>query len=153
VHLMIGPQDLLLVQEKFGPTRRVPALHRYHRRLKVQKFFAKLTSLGPSNLEQTCIEERIEWGGTHGWFDECVRIARRRARYNRYVWTGSELGADDKESKGERIPDSYCGMDHSLWDRQQERDLSLTLDADQQGRFEQFSGDGEVRNILQVLAS
>ena len=164
-HWKIGSEGVRLLQEKFavppswshwGDTQDAPDPDvRYDTRMKTQsvKFFVKVTTLLPSNLESTYADDPVDWRGDRGWFDERVRIARRRGRDNGLDWTALD-GAVREEDEGLSIPDSYFGADYSLWDnRQQERDRSLTLDLDQQELYYQVCGKGELENICEIVSA
>jgi hypothetical protein len=106
-------------------------------------FFANVTPLGPSTLNSTCIGDPVDWTGDRGWFDECVKIARRRGRDDGLQWTGDLVHEDDLSS-------SYYELDYELWDdRQPERDLSLTLDLEQK---ETLTAEPELMRILEVVS-
>jgi hypothetical protein len=105
-------------------------------------FFVNATPLGPSTLNSTLVGDPVDWTGDRGWFDECVRIARRRGHDNGLQWSGRNIHEDDLSS-------SYCEYDLELWDDpQHERDLSMTLDLDQK---EILAAESELTRILQVV--
>lgn len=106
------------------------------------EFFVDVTPLGPSTLHSTSIGDPIEWTGDRGWFDECVRIAKRRGHDDGLQWTGDDVHEDDLTS-------SYHEYDHEFWnDPQHERDLTLTLNLDQK---ETITAEPELMRILQVV--
>ncbi|KAF8595462.1 kinase-like protein [Ceratobasidium sp. AG-I] len=96
------------------------------------KLYAQLSSLNLEHLEDT---SEIDWFSHRAWFDECVKLCRRRDLDNGCWWTGAPFGAENGDSDGsEEISDSYGGDDYEDWNLQQERDNSLTLSAEFQER-------------------
>ncbi|KAF8155737.1 kinase-like domain-containing protein [Crassisporium funariophilum] len=102
---------------------------RYDNRIRSQnvKFYANVAPLQESTLltRMDPPDTSIEWSGCRGWFDDCVKIARRRGWDDGFHWTGDvETIQQDSE-----LDNSYYGDDVSLWDyRQRERDSELHLE-------------------------
>jgi len=66
-------------------------------------------------------DTEIDWAGVRGWFDECVKVGRRRGWEDGFFWTGHPV--DEEVS----LDNSYYGNE-IWWDfRQQERDEELEL--------------------------
>ncbi|PPR02002.1 hypothetical protein CVT24_011125 [Panaeolus cyanescens] len=88
------------------------------------RFYANIVPLEQAALNTTHLNGTpIDWEGRRGWFDECVKVARRRGWEDGECWTGlsarAELQVDSE--------DSYSGFD-TRWDfRQQERDMEQSL--------------------------
>ena len=138
---MIDAKDVRVLEEKlavppdflhWAETKDDPDV-RYDTRMKEIDFYVHVATLGPSDLESRDGDEPVDWSGERGWFDERVKITRRRVWDNGRNWTTS---SDDTDSRGIEISDvtdSYDEWDRSLWEaRQRERDQSLTLDQEQQ---------------------
>jgi hypothetical protein len=90
------------------------------------KIYAEVHDLSSERSQR---ESMIDWLGTRAWFDECVKACRHRDLENGRWWTGASFGKGEDGSNSTReISDSYRGSDHSLWDIQQERNTSITLD-------------------------
>ena len=94
---------------------------RHEMRLLLQgtEFHANLLPLdsSPADIE-------IDWEGVRGWFDECVKVGRRRGWESGFFWTGHPI--QDEEVF---LDDSYYGYDVAAWDfRQQERDEELEIE-------------------------
>lgn len=94
------------------------------------KLYAQLSPLTPEHLDNTV---QIDWSSDRAWFDECVKVSRRRDLDNGRWWTGAPFGAgfEDPGESGE-LSDSYRGDDYEDWRPQQERDHSLTFSTDLQ---------------------
>ncbi|KAF8595470.1 kinase-like protein [Ceratobasidium sp. AG-I] len=94
------------------------------------KVYAQIT---PLTLDHFGPSSGIDWFSHRAWFDECIRASRRRDLDNGRWWTGALFKEiyDDRDD----LTDSYRGDDYELWDRQQERDKSLTMSIEgQEGR-------------------
>ncbi|KIM38474.1 hypothetical protein M413DRAFT_242165 [Hebeloma cylindrosporum] len=128
----VSPAALELLREKFD--KRLPVFNysktedsnpdvRHETRLRMQGsvFYAKFLPLDSSP------DTEIDWTGVRGWFDECVRVGRRRGWDDGFFWTGHPV----EERTTPRLDDSYYGDDATSWDfRQQERDEELEIDGE-----------------------
>jgi len=92
---------------------------RHDRRILLARheFYAHVSSLTQGHVEDTS----IPWFSDRAWFDESIKAAMRCDR-DRHRWW-SDFGYPETMD----LSDSYYGPDYSLWDRQEERDESLTL--------------------------
>ena len=111
---------------------------RHEMRLLMQRteFHANLLPLDSS----TDIE--IDWDGVRGWFDECVKVGRRRGWESGLFWTDHPIQEEEEEVL---LDDSYYGYDITAWDfRQQERDEELEIDGE---------GDVDLPIIDEVVAN
>jgi hypothetical protein len=107
------------------------------------QFFVNITALEPTSLNSAPVD--VGWTEARGWFDECVKIARRRGWDDGQHWTGDPLRREEAS-----LTDSYEGRDYSCWeDRQQGRDCSLTLGIEQK---QKVKSEGELPSIIQVIA-
>ncbi|KAL5639013.1 hypothetical protein ACGC1H_003402 [Rhizoctonia solani] len=104
------------------------------------KHYAELSPLTPTELN----DESVEWNSTRGWFDECVKASRYYDRCNGYQWTRSRR-SQTSEGLGTDFSDSYFEEDIEEWERQQERDRSLTLATVLEGR------EGQLADVLAGL--
>jgi hypothetical protein len=163
-HWKIGPQDVKRLDQTFAPRQDLSldfndfkptpkagpdavALDqhtRYEGRIRYQKikFYVDVTPLSAETMN----DDDIDWGGNRAWYDERVKIARRRGWETGWEWS---VCRDDKK----RWLDSYEGADMTQWGNcQDERDLSLTLDLDMpelhRGRDR---AKLEVENVLEVV--
>ena len=69
-------------------------------------------------------DTEIDWEGVRGWYDECVKVGRRRGWEDDYFWTGHP----GDPAKEDSLDDSYCGGG-VWWDWiQQERNEELDID-------------------------
>jgi hypothetical protein len=70
-------------------------------------------------------DTEIDWAGVRGWFDECVKVGRRRGWEDGFFWTGHPVHEEVS------LDCSYYGYDIDAWDfRQQERDEELEIDGE-----------------------
>ncbi|KAG9096227.1 hypothetical protein FRC06_008885 [Ceratobasidium sp. 370] len=91
------------------------------------KIYAQISALSHKHFVSTT---HVDWFSRRAWFDECVKASRRRDLDDGRWWTGALFGAGYQGgTDGSELSDSYRGDDYELWDRQQERDKSLTLPA------------------------
>ncbi|KAF8595250.1 kinase-like protein [Ceratobasidium sp. AG-I] len=89
------------------------------------KIYASILPLTPEHVEDP---GEICWYSNRAWFDECVKVSRRRDLDNGRWWTRvSAKSGHEGVNNQDKIPDSYREDDHSDWDPQQERSKSLTL--------------------------
>ncbi|CAE6491813.1 unnamed protein product [Rhizoctonia solani] len=86
------------------------------------KHYAELSPLTPTELN----DESVDWNSTRGWFDECVKASRYYDRCNGNLWTRAPPSQTSKGPETD-FSDSYSEEDFEDWERQQERDRSLTL--------------------------
>ena len=66
-------------------------------------------------------DTEIDWAGVRGWFDECVKVGRRRGWEDGFFWTGHPVDEDS-------LDNSYYGQEIWWDDRQHERDAELEID-------------------------
>ena len=66
-------------------------------------------------------DTEIDWAGVRGWFDECVKVGRRRGWEDGFFWTGHPIDEDS-------LDNSYYGQEIWWDDRQHERDAELEID-------------------------
>lgn len=97
-------------------------------RLGSVKLYAQVSPLSPDHFDTS---SGVDWFYHRAWFDECMEASRRRDLDNGRWWTGALFKEIYQPEEGE-LPDSYTGDDYSLWDRQQERNKSLTLSTEAQ---------------------
>jgi hypothetical protein len=103
---------------------------RHDTRLQLQgtSFYASMLPFNdsPSDTE-------VDWAGVRGWFDECVRVGRRRGWDDGFFWTGhGEKYRDEIERRRNEPLDSYYGHDCTSWEFiQQERDEELRIDGEE----------------------
>ena len=109
-----------------GRIRNAVKRHETQMVLQNVQFFVDVGELAPPDIDPNNEGGYVDWRGDRGWFDQCVRIARRRGLEDGYHdWTGAENPDCNATSN-----DSYCGSDFSLWEnRQRARDHALTLDS------------------------
>ncbi|PPR02003.1 hypothetical protein CVT24_011126 [Panaeolus cyanescens] len=100
---------------------------RYDTRIRFQSpsFYANIVPLDPAVLNTTHLNGTpIDWEGRRGWFDECVKIARRRSWEDGGRWTGFT----ERPEVNDGPENSYFAYDYSEWEfRQQERDIEQSL--------------------------
>ncbi|KAG8697237.1 hypothetical protein FRC08_006661, partial [Ceratobasidium sp. 394] len=89
----------------------------------------------------------VDWFSRRDWFDECVKVSRRRDLDDGRWWTGALFGPGYQGADESELSDSYRGGDYELWDRQQERDKSLTLSAGRELGGHSWNGD-ELDDII-----
>ncbi|OBZ73634.1 hypothetical protein A0H81_06408 [Grifola frondosa] len=107
--------------------------------------YAHITALHPDSIES----ERAEWTGARGWFDELVKVSKRRAMEDAWPWTGTPEAANQAEPEPGtvKLSSSYRGFDLDMWDDvQDERDRSLTLP-----HAEEELLDVQIRHIHEVI--
>ncbi|KZT03985.1 uncharacterized protein LAESUDRAFT_658820, partial [Laetiporus sulphureus 93-53] len=123
------------------------------------KFFARVSALTPVHVAadgsgaRAGAEHAIDFAAERAWFDECVKAARRHDLDDGRWWTGAAFGdgydgADGKED--EELSDSYRGDDYEEWERQQERDRSLTLSTG--SRREEGAQDTGLEGLDEIVA-
>jgi hypothetical protein len=106
--------------------------------------YAKLSPLQPNTLRQSLDGTTVDWGSTRGWFDDLVKINKRRSADAGWRWTNTEREAQTEEV--EELSNSYFELDIEEWDnRQQERDRSLTF-----GREQSELLDQQIQTIARV---
>ncbi|QRV96203.1 kinase domain protein [Ceratobasidium sp. AG-Ba] len=88
------------------------------------KVYAEVHPLLPEHLEDN---NSVEWFSHRAWFDEYVKVCQRRDWDNGVWWSRSPIDNKEAPNHWSGFSDSYRGNDYSLWDRQQERDKSITL--------------------------
>ncbi|KAF8593846.1 kinase-like protein [Ceratobasidium sp. AG-I] len=89
------------------------------------KIYASILPLTPEHVEDA---SKICWHSNRAWFDECVKISRRRDLDDGRWWTRAlfKPGYEAFDNQDD-ISDSYREDDYEDWDPQQERSNSLTL--------------------------
>ena len=149
------PSGVQILQQKFGipfpmnftEGRIRNAVKRHETQMVLQnvQFFVDVDELAPPNMDPNNEGGKIEWRGDRGWFDQCVKIARRRGLEDGYHdWTGAENPDCNATSN-----DSYYGSDFSLWqNRQRERDHALNLYS--RGGFDLHRDGSGVGKIVEV---
>ncbi|CUA68682.1 Casein kinase I [Rhizoctonia solani] len=94
--------------------------------VKLRRSFVKLyAQVCPLTPDKSTLEA-ADWNSSRAWFDECVKAARYYNLCNGDQWTHRSYTGSEAESTGS-LDDSYCEWDFAEWERQQERDRSLTL--------------------------
>ncbi|CUA68679.1 Casein kinase I [Rhizoctonia solani] len=86
------------------------------------KHYAELSPLTPTEIN----DQSIQWNSTRGWFDECVKASKYYDECNGYPWTRDPRSQTSEGSETD-FSDSYSEEDVEDWERQRERDRSLTL--------------------------
>lgn len=85
--------------------------------------YAHVAPLDPCDPSRAAGGTLVDWTGERAWFDEMIKIGRKRVVDDCW-WTGTNDGNEDEEE----LLDSYIPYNGVCWDdRQQERDPSLTL--------------------------
>ncbi|KIM74543.1 hypothetical protein PILCRDRAFT_828099 [Piloderma croceum F 1598] len=99
--------------------------------------YAKLSFLQPNTLQHSLDGTEVNWESKRGWFDDLVKISKRRSADVGWKWTATN-GEDQNDDDDDEFSNSYFELDIEEWDnRQQERDLSLTLGPEQNELLDQ----------------
>jgi len=89
------------------------------------RIYVKLCPLQPITLRQSLEGTAADWRSQRGWFDDLVKISKRRSVDVGWRWTATD---GEGQEEDDEFSDSYFAFDLEYWDnRQQERDRSLTL--------------------------
>ena len=106
--------------------------------------YADFTPMTPKNIVVPSSDNvAVDWFGGRGWYDELLRINRKRSAQNGAEWSSSNPdGMKDQENHS----NSYWGMDVGDWHVHQERGRSLTLPASEAAQL-----DGEIDIITDLL--
>ncbi|KAG8738672.1 hypothetical protein FRC10_006619 [Ceratobasidium sp. 414] len=110
------------------------------------KLYARILPLNQHQLA----DESIHWHSSRAWFDECVKASRYNDLENGQWWTNAPFARSPQSSEGE-ISDSYRGLDFEEWERQQERDESITLDNGPRGEGEEEAPQGILEELDEIV--
>jgi len=106
--------------------------------------YADFTPMTPENIVVPPSDNvAVDWFGGRGWFDELLRINRKRSAQDGADWPSSN---PDRTKDRENYLDSYWGEDLDMWHIHWERGRSLTLPASEAAQL-----DGEIDIITDLL--
>ena len=87
--------------------------------------YVKLSPLQPNMIQHSLDGVAVDWESEHAWFDDLVKISKRRSADVGWQWTATNGVAQIEDDK---FSNSYFELDIEEWDnRQRGRDRSLTL--------------------------
>jgi hypothetical protein len=105
--------------------------------------YVKLSPLQPTTLRHSLDGAAVDWESKRGWFDDLVKVSKRRSADVGWQWTATNRIAQIEDDE---FSNSYFELDIEEWDnRQQERDHSLTLGPELNELL-----DRPIRTIVQV---
>ena len=107
------------------------------------EIYADFTPMTPENIVVPQSDNvAVDWFGGRGWFDELLRISRKRSAQDGAGWPSSN---PDRMKDRESYSNSYWGVDLDDWHINGERSRSLTLPASEAARL-----DGEIDIITDL---
>lgn len=105
--------------------------------------YVKVSPLQPNTLQHSLDGAAVDWESKRGWFDDLVKISKRRSADVGWRWTATNRVAQIEDDE---FSNSYFELDLEEWDnRQQERDHSLTLGPELNTLLDQ-----QIRSIVEV---
>ena len=147
-HWRMKPRDINLLLHRFHYERSdmSPEDSSKYEQLKCRsgyKIYADFTPMTPENIVVPQSDNvAVDWFGGRGWFDEILRINRKRSAQDGAEW--SSRNPDRMKDRG-KCSNSYWGTDIDVWHIQGERG-SLTLPASVAAQL-----DGEIGIITDLL--
>jgi hypothetical protein len=106
--------------------------------------YADFTPMTPENIIVPPSDNvAVDWFGERGWFDELLKINRKRSVQNGAEWPSSN---PNKMKGRENYSNSYWGADLDNWHIHRERGRSLTLPSSEAAQL-----DGEIDIITDLL--
>jgi casein kinase I family protein HRR25 len=110
----------------------------------IYETYADFTPMTPENIIVPSSDNvAVDWFGERGWFDELMRINRKRSAQDGAGWPSSN---SEKMKGRERYLNSYWGADLTNWHIHLERGSSLTLPASEAAQL-----DREIDIITDLL--
>jgi hypothetical protein len=110
----------------------------------IYETYADFTPMTPENIiVLPSGNVTVDWFGERGWFDELLRINRKRSAQDGAEWPSSN---PDRMEGRENYSNSYWGADLDLWYIHRERGRSLNLPASEVAQL-----DGEIDIITDLL--
>jgi casein kinase I family protein HRR25 len=139
-HFKRLPAEIKDTETSTDPDIRADARMRKHLDYNI---YVKLSALQPYTLRHTLDGAEIDWESKRGWFDDLVKISKRRSADAGWQWTATNRVVQNEDDE---FSNSYYAPDVADWDtRQQERDRSLTLEPGLNDLLDQ-----QIRQIVRV---
>ena len=136
--LLLGQFDCLPPEIEDAETSTDPDIRTDRRMRKCLDYsvYVKLSPLQPNTLLHSLEGTAVNWETKRGWFDELVKISKRRSANVGWRWTTTN--GETRNEEDDELCNSYFELDlEELDNRQQERDHSLTLRPEQNGLLDQ----------------